>query len=277
MESMERFNLTVAPQDAVFPVTAQIYATSIMWVVVAVFVGVCLYQAWKTRSLLAVQLVLGGMICYLNEPIVDILTLVWHPRPNQWVALETYGPVPLWGLGIYTIFFGAMTYLTLMEARRGITRRAFWISVGFFFIADVACEWPLIYNGLYIYYGDPPYVVLGLPLYWLFINTIGPLIAVALLLRAPQMFSGWRQVLIPLLPMTTDAAGSVICGWPIMSALNTPNASTELKWAAATLTILLGLVVMDGLSRLICVEQNAEARLAARTPRVSATPKGNAI
>ena len=134
-----------------------------------------------------------------------------------------------------------------------------------FFLADVACELPIINAGLYTYYGEPPYLFMGLPMYWLFINTLGPLMAVALLLRAPQFFSGWRQVLIPLLPVTTDIAGSVSSGWPIMSALNAPGASTELKWAAATLTILLGLAIMDGLSRLICSEQASVAHLNPRT------------
>lgn len=249
---METFNLATPPQGMVFPQTPQVIITAVMWAVVAVFVVICLHRAWKTRSLLALQLLVGGAICYLAEPMVDVLTAVWHPRPNQWVALETFGPVPLWGMGIYIVFFGAMTYLMLMAARQGISRRAFWIGVLAFFVADVACEWPIIHHGLYVYHGEPPYLLLGLPMYWLFINTLGPLIAVALLLRAPQFFSGWRQWLIPLLPMSTDIAGSVASGWPIMSALNTPGASTELKWAAATLTIFLGLVIMDGLSQLIC-------------------------
>lgn len=260
METTERFDLPLPPQGMVFPDTAQAYATAAVWGVAAVFIAVCLYQAWKTKSPLALLLLAGGAICYLSEPMVDVLALCWHPRPNQWVAVQTFGPVPLWGLGIYLIFFGAMPYLLLLAAQRGISRKAFWAGVLAFFVADIACELPIIHYGLYAYYGDPPYLFMGLPLYWLFINTIGPLLAVALLLRAPRFFSGWRQILILLLPMTTDIAGSVSSGWPIMSALNTPGASAELKWAAATLTTLIGLAIMDGLSRLICTEQAAVAR-----------------
>ena len=265
MENVERFDLPLPPQGLVFPEVAQHYATIAMWSVVAIFVAICLYQAWKTRSPLALLLLAGGAICYLAEPMVDVLALCWHPRPNQWVALHTFGPVPLWGLGIYIVFFGAMTYLMLLAAQKGISRKTFWIGVLCFFLADVACELPIIHAGLYSYYGEPPYQFMGLPMYWLFINTLGPLIAVALLLRAPQFFTGWRQVLIPLLPVTTDIAGSVSSGWPIMSALNAPGASTELKWAAATLTILLGLAIMDGLSRLICREQTSAVQLNPRT------------
>lgn len=264
MNDIERFDLPVPPQGLAFPDPAQLYITLIMWSVVAVFAGYCVFQAWKTKSALPLLLLAGGAICYLAEPMVDVLALCWHPRENQWVALETFGPVPVWGLGIYVVFFGAMTYMMLMAARRGISRRRFWIGVFAFFVADVACELPIIHYGLYRYYGEPPYLFMGLPLYWLFINTLGPLIAVALLLRAPQFFSGWRQVLILLLPVTTDIAGSVSSGWPIMSALNTPGASAELKWAAATLTIVLGVVIMDGLSHLICEEKSQ--RVAAGMP-----------
>lgn len=250
--SVERFELPLPPSGLVFPQDAQLYATVGMWIVVGGFLIYGVIQTARMRSPLPLLLLLGGAISYLNEPIVDVLGLCWHPRPGQWVALQTFGPVPLWGLGIYIIFFGGMTQLLLSQAQRGISRRAFWTGVLAFFLVDMAAELPLIHLGFYHYYGEPPYSFMGLPLYWLFINTPGPLIDVALLLRAPAMFKGWRMLLVPLLPMTADAVGSMASGWPIFSALNTAAASTEVKWAAATLTIVLGLLLMDGLSRLIC-------------------------
>jgi hypothetical protein len=266
----DSFNLPLPDPGMVFPDTPQYYITLIMWICVVPFVAYCLYQAYKTKSPLAVLLLIGGVICYLNEPIVDVLALVWHPRPNQWVAVETFGPVPLWGLGIYIIFFGAMPYILLIAAKRGISRKAFWIGVAAFFVVDVACEIPILYYGLYYYYGDPPYMFMRLPLYWLFINTLGPLVTVALLLRAPELFKGWRMILIPLLPMTTDAAGSLASGWPIMTALNTIGASAGLKWFAATLTILIGAVIMEGLSRVICSDKQMELSLVERKDKAAA-------
>ena len=255
----EQFELPLPPQGMEFPIEPQLYATIAMGIVVAGFVLYALRDTIKHRSPLALMLLLGGAICYLNEPIVDVLGLVWHPRPNQWIALETFGPVPLWGLGIYIVFFGGMTLALYRQAQRGITRKAFWIGVLAFFIVDIAAELPLIHLGLYRYYGEPPYMFMGLPMYWLFINTPGPLIDVALLLRAPGFFKGWRMLLVPILPMTTDAMGSIASGWPIFSALNTPDASAATKWLAATLTIIIGLVLMEALSRLICAPAKAPA------------------
>ncbi len=253
----ERFNLPTPPPGLVFPQTPQLYATVIMHAIVAAFVIYAIYQWYKSRSPLAPLLLLGGALCYLNEPIVDVLGLCWHPRPGQWVALETFGPAPLWGLGIYIVFYGGLTHVMLQQVQRGITRQQFWIGVLLFFMADVACELPLISTGLYSYYGEPPLNIAGLPAYWLFINTLGPLIDVALLLRARHFFSGWRMLLIPLLPMTTDAAGSIASGWPIFSALNTPHASMALKLLAALTTIGIGLLIMDALSKLICSDTAA--------------------
>ena len=255
------FDLPAPAPGLVFPQAPQLYATSIMGALVGVIVLVLLVEAVRRRSLLPLLLLAGGAVCYLCEPIVDVLGLCWHPRPNQWVALHTFGPVPLWGLGIYIIFFGAMPYGLLRLAERGIPARAFWIGVAAFFVVDLLCELPLIRLGLYTYYGNPPFLFCGLPLYWLFINTPGPLITVALLLRARPYFAGWRLGLLPLLPMTTDVIGSTGAGWPIFSALNTPGASEALKWGAGALTIVIGLLVMEALGRAICVPATQAGRV----------------
>ena len=267
---IERFDLPLPPPGLTFPQTPQLYVTIVIYVVVAGFAVHALYQWYRRHSPLAPLLLLGGALCYFNEPIVDVLGLCWHPRPGQWVALQTFGPAPLWGLGIYTIFYGGLAQLLLRQAERGITRRQFWIGVLAFFAVDLVCELPLIHLGLYQYYGAPPMDFMGLPQYWLFINTPGPLIDVAQLLRARRYFTGWRLLLIPLLPMTTDAMGSIAAGWPIFSALNTADASMGLKYAAAAITIALGLIIFDAVSRLICTETH---EVAANRTQLAAIPE----
>lgn len=265
--NLTHFNLPPPPPGIVFPEVPQLYATTGMWIVVALVVGYAIYDTIRTRSPVAALLILGSALAYLNEPIVDVLGLVLHPRPGQWIALETFGPVPWWGLGIYIIYFGGLTLMKLRVAQNGLmTRRGFWLGTLTFFIVNIIAEVPLIQAGLYLYYGEPPFTVMGLPLYWLFINASGPLICVALLYRAPQFFRGWRVLLIGLLPMTTDAMGSIGAGWPIFTALNTPGASAELKIAAALLTVFIGLMLMDGLSRLICSESREPRRLHGLSP-----------
>ena len=246
------WELPLPPQGMVMPEKLQQIGLAVWGIIALAYLLYALVHWYRTRSPLAILLFLGGAIAYLNEPIVDVLGLVWHPRLSQAVALDTFGPVPLWGWPCYMIFWGSMSYILLRLAQNGITRKAFWIAVLSFFALDFAMEAPMIPLGLYYYYGDPPFVLLGLPSYWLVINATGPLLTVALLLRAPQFFQGWRLCLVPLLPMTTDAMASIGIGWPIFSALNTPGVSLGMKWMAGALTIALGLIILDGLSRLIC-------------------------
>ncbi len=107
----------------------------------------------RSRSFTLALLLIGGAVSYFNEPIDDVLGLVWHPVVGQWTALDTFSRVPLWGLGIYIVFFGGMPYLTLQNLRRGMTRRQLWGWVGVLAVVDVALELPVLAGGIYSYYG----------------------------------------------------------------------------------------------------------------------------
>lgn len=252
---IDRFDLPMPPPGLTFPEDVQHFLTVMHAGICAIFVAYCLYQSYKTRSLLPILLTVGGGIAFLWEPFDDILGLCWFPRVNQGLGIYTYGPVPIWVGFIYVYFFGSMAYILLRALQRGITRRQFWIGVSVWWVVNLFAELPAIHYGIYYYYNNPPWLIFDLlPAYWLFINCLGALLTVALLLRTPQLFQGWRMAMVPLLPMTTDAMGSIAAGWPIFSALNTPGASSALKWAAGGLTIVISLFIIDCISRLVCTD-----------------------
>jgi hypothetical protein len=87
-------------------------------------------------------------------------------------------------------------------------------------VVDVVVELPILYFGIYQYYGHPPLQVAGFRVYWIFINAVGPLTLAALPLAAGQTFTGWRTTYLVFLPMVCNAAGSIAVGWPVYSALN---------------------------------------------------------
>src|SRR6202035_4002260 len=123
------FNFPRPPLHTVVPSTAQTGA-DIAWAALGLIsLLAILYECRRTRSPLPIMLLVGGAIAYLNEPIVDVLGLVWHPRIHQERVINTLGPLPLWGLFCYLVFFGAATYLFLTLMRRGVTRRQFWSGV----------------------------------------------------------------------------------------------------------------------------------------------------
>lgn len=250
---MEQFNTPVPPAME-FPQTPQTVAEVVLWAVVAGFVVYAAREWRRTGSALAMTLLVGGGLALLNEPVDDILGLVHHPRPGQHILFETMGPIPHWGLPTYIIFFGGISYVLLVELRKlTFTPKAFWIGIAITFVLDLLIELPLLYFRLYTYfgYGDVPMSVGGFPLYWLFINTTGPILCAAILFAAPQYFRGWRAPLVVFLPLVTDTACSVAVGLPVYNALHTPGAPAWATWGGAIASCAIGLVILDALARWI--------------------------
>jgi hypothetical protein len=246
----EGFDLPLPPQDLVYPHTAQLVATLLAGSMLALTVLYALWDWWRIRTPLMLGFLAGGAVCYVNEPVVDLLGLVWYPRPGQWVAFTTVSPVPWWGLFVYIVFFGAVPYLALRSMRQyGVTVRSTWAWFVAFFVLDALIEQPIIHSGLYHYYGSPPFEVLGFPLYWMFINAGGPMLEATLLLVATQFFRGPRALIVVLLGMVADIACSTSVGWPIFSALNA-QATEPVKWAAALMTIGLGVLLIQAIAAL---------------------------
>lgn len=249
---MSAFNFPAAP-DTTFP-DAHVWADRVIWAVAIALLVYCLRDWRRTGSPLGVVLMVGGALAYFNESVDDILGLVHHPRPGQNVVLDTIGPVPMWGLPTYIIFFGAITFLFLREIQRGsFTLRTFWIGIAITFVVDLLLEMPLLWaeGGLYQYYGDTPMTIARFPLYWLLINTTGPILCAAILYAVPDHFRGWRAPFVVLLPFMADAGCSIVVGLPIYTALHTPDLAGAVVWGAALLSCAIGLFLLDAFARLI--------------------------
>jgi hypothetical protein len=244
------FNFPHPPDHLTFPQTAQHVANAAMAVLVLAFVVYGVLEWRRGRGPLCLLLVAGGSVSYLNEPILDVLGPLWHPRPGQDVAFTTFGPVPLWGLGIYTVFFGGGTYVMYRLLEHGVTRRQLWLGIGAFWVVNLAVELPLLQAGLYTYYGyrTPPMSVGGLPLFWLVVNCGSPLAGACLLRGMPQLVAGWRVVRAVLLPMTAYGAFALASGWPVFSAAHAPHLPGVVDWAAALLTIGIGASIIHELA-----------------------------
>jgi len=264
------FNTPPAP-DTTFP-SAHVWADIAIWTVAIGFLVYCVVDGRRTRSPLGIVLFAGGAIAYLNEPVDDILGLVHHPRPGQNVVLDTIGPVPMWGLPTYVIFFGAISYVFLREIQtKGFSLRVFWTGIVITFAIDLLIELPLLYadGGLYQYYGETPMTVFRFPIYWLLINTTGPILCAAILHAVRDHFRGWRAPFLLLLPLMCDAGCSIVVGLPIYSALHAPGATELVRWGAAFLSCAIGLFLLDGFSRWILY--TTRARSSANSSTMSLT------
>lgn len=250
---MAQFNIPTPPY-MVFPRVPQTIAEIVLWIGVVALVAFAVRQWRRTGSPLGLVLLAGGGIALFNEPLDDILGLVYHPRPGQDVVFETMGPIPHWGLPTYIIFFGGIAYVLLLELRRlTFTPRAFWTGIAITFVADLLIELPLLHFRLYTYfgYGQVPMSIGGFPLYWLFINTTGPILCAAILFAVPGYFTGWRAPLVLFLPLVTDAGCSAAVGLPVYNALHVPGASAWVTWAGALVSCAIGLAILDATARWI--------------------------
>lgn len=271
MIAVVQFNIPTPPQ-MVFPRTPQTVAEIVLWIVVVGFVVFAVRQWRRTGSPRGLVLLAGGGIALLNEPLDDILGLVHHPRPGQDVVFETMGPIPHWGLPTYIIFFGGIAYVLLLELRRLIfTPRAFWIGIAVTFVADLLIELPLLHFRLYTYfgYGQVPMSIGGFPLYWLFINTTGPILCAAILFAAPGYFTGWRAALVLFLPLVTDAGCSAAVGLPVYNALHVPDAPAWMTWVGAFISCAIGLAILDALARWIYAHTLKMQQTADPTPSLA--------
>jgi len=259
------FNTPPAPVDMPFPYLVHIWADAVLWTVVAGLAVYALVELVRQRSALGLALMLGGGLALYNEPVDDILGLVWHPRPGQNTVIDTMGPVPMWGLPTYIIFFGAVPWLLLRELRRHqFTQRAFWTGVGITFVLDLVIELPLLAGRLYTYYpvDDVPLSIAGFPLYWLMINTTGPVLCAAILYAARDYFTGWRTPFLVLVPVVADAGCSIAVGLPVYSALHAPGATELVRWGGAVLSCVIGMMLLDALARFLDHRTKLERRRA---------------
>jgi hypothetical protein len=135
-------------------------------------------------------------------------------------------------------------------------RRRFWQVVTVIWVVNLAIEVPVLGSGLYVYYGVQPFKLLGFPLYWLAVNSLGVGSIAILLYRFRSFLSRGRGYLAALvLPFTAQLAAVGLAGLPVFSTYNT-GLSAPWKWIGAAATIVIGVVALRALSTLLPVSND---------------------
>jgi hypothetical protein len=156
------------------------------------------------------------------EPILDYMGGVWWPVHGSWKAFNLVGiNIPLLVCLVYPWLLGGQAYLTYRLFERGMTPRKLWYLVGIFAINDVVLETIGVkVLRVYAYFGQQPLNLLGLPLWYVPCNAIGPVVAGALFYLLRGRLVGWRiGGASALLPMSFVGVYAV-CGFPVWIALN---------------------------------------------------------
>lgn len=233
----------------------QVIATAIGIAGLVAAIGFSVWWWWKRGSALPVLLLAGGALCATFEPVLDVLGLCWHPRANQFgpSAFEFAGrPIPWFVVLIYSWYFGFGAWLVCRRLQAG--KRDFLRM----FVVVAVFEGALETVGAsvlksYFYYGQQPWNLWGLPLWWPAMNAI-PTIAggVMLWIFLPSLQRLRSVAVIGLVPMVTAAAYLAV-GLPVFLALNTdqPLQVTTAATALQAATTVLVIVFLRRLTELV--------------------------
>ncbi len=236
------------PVDMTTPVPVQTTAQLAIGSIVVVMLVGALWHWRRSGRPTGVLLLVGGLLCSLNEALVDVLGHCFFPLDGA-LGYTAFGRgVPWWVITAYVAFFGGLTWLNSELLRAGASRQQMWTAIGVVWVLNVILEMPILANGLYVYYGDQPFMVGGFPLNWLVINSLGSLFASVVVARFSASFGGARGVLLLAVPYATYFT-SWVCHLPLFTTLNA-EVPSPVRWAAAVVSALLGLAAMDALIRI---------------------------
>lgn len=227
----------------------------LLGILVAAAVLASLYLWRRTGKPTALLLTVGGLVCSLNEPLVDVLGNCWFPTDGV-MAQEIFDrAIPVWVVLAYVIFFGFFAYTQAALLRSGVTRRQVWMGIAAFWVLNTALEMPLLASDLYVYYGDQPFEIGGFPLSWLVINSLGSFAAAVIAVRLDWFFRGARRLLLAFVPFAAYMASWVLA----MPYFGTQNAdvSSPVRWIGAAVAMALGVVALDALIRIGLVKPAA--------------------
>jgi hypothetical protein len=256
------------PVDMVMPQTAQAVFTLFIFAPLGAMVVYAVRLLVRKRDPLMLICLAGGALSMFYEPIVDVLGLVWFPRPNQWIAFQVFGrPIPLFIAFVYSWFIGGQGYLAYRRFAKGIDMRGVVRLWAAFAVCDLFIESPGVIANTYHYYGHQPFNPWGLPFWWLWVNAVMPLLVAALVLKLRPILGEGRKLLllIPLVPMA-DGMANAGTAFPVWLTLNT---ELGLVWtylgALASLGLagiavwLIGLLVTSGQDQSKVTTDRAEA------------------
>jgi hypothetical protein len=245
--------------DTAFPkysIDSQTTAELVFGLMTLVAFVACVWLARKERKVWPLMAFFAGAVMALYEPFNNVLANVAYPQ-NQHTAFTLFHrQQPVYLVLVYASYFGFTTPWLMWVFERGMTRRqvlqCFAAVVGFAAVFE-----PLpVHQDWWVYYGEQPLVVLGVPMWWWFANAsvvVGS--AVLLTLARRHLFTAdWQTVLfvpfavVPLLVWHASAA------FPVYAAIS-GDASMTVKTLASFATIAFAITWAFVMARMIGVPE----------------------
>jgi hypothetical protein len=230
-----------AHPDSRMPLTPEIIFTIFLGIPVAIGLFFAIRHLFTGKGPLLLVCLIGGSIACLWEPIVDVLGLVYIKEGANIPTFFSMGrEFPLFINFVYIWYVGGLAYLAYRIYSNGITKKSLFLLYGMDLCINICLESPGVLMGAYEYYGPQPLNFWGLPLWWVCVNPLMPMIIGALIYRLRPHLGGWKILgIIPLIPMS-DGLANAATAWPVWTALNRDESLfvTHIAWA-----ITLGLAL----------------------------------
>ncbi len=226
----------------------QVYTAALL-IPMVVLVAYALRIWVKDRDSAPFALLLGGAICVVWEPIVDVLGRCWYPAFGQVHLFTTFGrPIPLYVIFGYTWFMGGLSIVaySVIQAKG---MKALWHLYPILILIEAPFELLAVHTHVYVYYGHQPLSLDSWPIWWGFVNTSVPITTAALLTCFRSNLKGWRGLLVIAMVPMIDGAANAATGWPVWTVLHASVPDVE-RQCAGVLTCLLGLLVVAAVVRL---------------------------
>lgn len=240
-----------APSDLRIAPHAELVITiaSGIAVIAALVVAV---RYWRTNgSAIPMALLVGAAVAVVNEPLVDLLGKCYHNATAQYRLFEIFGrPIPLWGMFGYVTIYGVIAWCIAAAMRHGVRQSRLWLIIVALCLVQVVMEMVILPTNLYYYYDYQPWSFFGMPMHWLALNFSGTVLTASLIALAWPYLTGWRQLLIIPLPMTTQALCSYLIGLPVFVALHSTHGAV-VKWLGGAVTIALTIAFISVVSRVV--------------------------
>jgi hypothetical protein len=250
----------VPPADLSAPQSWSLLFTVLCVTFFVMAFGWVIHRAMR-GDMLGVIFLTGGLCMGLLEPYLDYLGLLWFASDNVAVAVNLFGRhIPLYVVLGYSFFFGFQTYIIFRAIQVGKGVKFFVYAYAASWLFDAALQISGAQLGLYRYYGQQPFMILGAPMWWFTIDATLQLTAGLILFLLRDRLVGWGQLMvIPLLPGIYAGLNGAL-GWPVFASLNsnfTPEVNGNGSWplvyiggvATVALTALLVWLVIGEIGR----------------------------
>jgi hypothetical protein len=237
-----------------------------------------LYRLAKFKDVLPILLWIGGLICSLAEPMLDLIGHLWYPLNLPGPAFKAFDlSVPLLIPPCYTFFVSGMGYVAYRRFLKGNLTVGkvylLWLAIA---SSDLALEIPGVGPSIYKYYGAEPFTIFHFPLHWAWMNGTSFLVVGFLVwLLAPRL-QGWRKIMFLFATVLGFTASYGIVGWPAFLALNA-KMSNVMMHVIDLGSLALCLVVVYGIAKVVIAMQPETATETAKEPARVGVPRSGVV